>query len=263
MKVPEYADQYGLSLRTVYHAIYAGRLSGRRGPAGWDLDDIPLAISDRWRVPDELLALPDYVLALLWYNATISGDAILIRNTDPYAPLTVAKYLRGSVWQSARNAMTATWVFKAQSPALSGALRELGFSGRTDPDRMPPPVDPVRAAQALMETHGAMGRQLQYPWRHPKDKRFARYIPKFGVSGAAAIIQVYADTLHAMGIIPVRKLCPAANGTTRELHFTAQPQLHSIYNAFAGLTPGNSDFWIRYLAHISQPPIPYNSCDLH
>lgn len=257
MTTAEYAAKYGLSTRAVYWAIYSGRLHGKRGPSGWDLDDAPPSVSDRWRAPEELTSLPDYILALIWYNATTSRDAILIRNTDPYVSRTVAEYLRGSVWESKRNAKTPTCIFKAHSPALAQALREIGFSGRSDSDRMAPPVDPLLAAQAFTETHGSLLFALRYSRRDSLDKQYAYYVPRLDVSGAVAIVQSYVDTLHGMGIIPRRRLSPAANETSREISFTSQKQLIGIGNALSASTPRHDVFWSRYFAHIAQTPISY------
>lgn len=257
MTTAEYAKRYGLNIRAVYYAIYSGRLHGKRGPSGWDLDDSPPSVSDRWRAPEELTSLPDYILALIWFSATITGDAILIRNTDPYIPKTVAEYLRGSVWESKRNAKTPTCIFKAHGPALAQALREIGFSGRSDSDRMAPPVDPVLAAQAFTETHGSLLFALRYSRRDSLDKQYAYYVPRLDVSGAVAIVQSYVDTLHGMGIIPRRRLSPAANETSREISFTSHKQLIGIGNALSAAIPCHRAFWDRYYEHIAQPPKSY------
>lgn len=181
----------------------------------------------------------------------------MIRNTDSYIPKTVAEYLRGSVWESQRNAKTTTWIFKAESLALTKSLREMGFSGRKDLDHMPPPVDPVLAAQAFTETHGSLLFALRYSRRDSLDKHYAYYVPRLDVSGAVAIVQSYVDTLHGMGIIPRRRLSPAANETSREISFTSHKQLIGIGNALSASTPRHDVLWSRYFAHIAQTPISY------
>lgn len=258
MTTKEYAAKYGLSLKAVYHKVYGGRVTLRRVNGNIDIDDTPPAPSDRWRLPEELLSLPDYELALLWYTATICGTGLIVRNTDCYFAQKIAEALRGCVWSSQRNARGPTWVYKADSRALTDALRSLGFTGRKDPYKMPPPTDPLIAAQALLETHSHLGWALQYERRHRGDKRYAYYIPEVGVSGSEAIINAYAEALCNAGIIPPRKLSPAANGTTKLLYLTAQKQLRAIYDKFSTAEKRHAEYWERYERHISSPIIPHN-----
>lgn len=257
MTPADYAKRYGFSRLAVYHAIYDGRVQGVRTEAGWDLIDVPPISRSTIRDEDELYDLPDYVFSLLWYNATISGDAILVRNKDAYAPSTIGRYLRGSEFCARRRTCDA-YVLKITGVRLVAALRELGFSGRKDTDRLPPPVDPMAAAQALLETHGMFGWQLCYSHRYPRDKRYAFYRPKVGVSGSDAVVQAFADALHDARLIPERRLDSCANGASRYLFITSAAQLAAVGDAFAGAEPRHTDFWERYGKHIAHPIISYD-----
>lgn len=210
----------------------------------------------RTRKASEISSLPDYIVALIWYNATISGNAILIRDTDPYVPRTVAQYLRGNVWESQRNAQSKTWVYKAHGKDLVRELKNLGFTGRENLDRQPAPVDPIISAQVLMETHASLGYALQYDRHHPRDKGHAYYTPRITIVGAEAVIRSYADTLNTLGAIPHRKLSPAANHVSQSLRITSRSQLEAIRDALMG-EPCHRDFWDRYNGHIAAPSIPY------
>ena len=257
MTVKEYAAKYDISIRAVYHGLYSGRIAGEIGLGGWNLNDSPPTKSARFRSSDELAALPDYELAIIWHTASICGDSIQIRNTDPYYGRTVSKVLHGSLWCSSRNAKSQTWIYKASGQALVDALKSMGFSGRKNPDRQPPPVDDLIAARVLMETRCSLTWALRYKIRKSTDKRNAYYTPSIKIAGSSADLQQYVDTLCNKQIIPPRKLYHAANGTTKVLSIASQEQLHSIYDVLAQGERSHCEWWDRYCKHIESPIIPY------
>uniref|UniRef100_UPI00289C6D70 hypothetical protein n=1 Tax=Oscillibacter sp. TaxID=1945593 RepID=UPI00289C6D70 len=137
------------------------------------------------------------------------------------------------------------------------ALKSMGFSGRKNPARQPPPVDGLIAAQALMETRCSLTWALRYKSRKSTDKRNAYYTPSIKIAGSAADLQQYVDTLYNKQIIPPRKLEHAANGTTKVLSIASQEQLHNIYDALTQGEHSHRVWWDRYYKHIESPIIPY------
>ena len=259
MTTAEYAARYGLTGRAVYHAVYAGRIPYSRQNGRLILEDTPPAVHPRFRKPEELTELPDYILALIWFNGTISGDSILIRSKDPAIPDLIASAIRSSVWQ--RDGIREQRICKISSPAIADALRALGFSGRKDADRIPPPVEETALAKAFMESHTSLGFALQYDRRAPGDKSRAYYTPRVTFCAAPAIVDRFALALAALDIAPLKRPAAAANGTSAVYVITSRTQLE---NASRTLSPdldgyGNPAFWARFDAHAARHTIPYDT----
>ena len=257
MTVTEYAARYGLTERAVYHAVYAGRIPFTRQGGRLDLEDTPPAVHPRFRKPEELTELPDYILALIWFNGTISDDSILVRAKDPAIPEIVASAVRSSMWQ--RDGDRKQRVCKICSPAICEALRSLGFTGKKDSDRLPPPVEETALAKAFMESHSCLGFALQYDRHAPGDKSRAYYTPRVTLCAAPGIMDAFALALTSLGIAPLKRTASAANGKSAIYVITSRAQLE---NASRVLSPeldgfGNRAFWNRFDSHASAKTIPY------
>ena len=257
MTPTEYAARYGLTERAVYHAVCVGRIPYTRRGGRLDLEDVPPTASTRFRRPEELTDLPDYILALIWLNGTISGDSILIRNQDPTIPEIVASAIRASTWD--RGGRRNQKICKIGSPAICAALRDMGFTGRKDLGRVPPPVDELPLAKAMMESHSCLGYALQYERHGTGDKSRAFYTPRVTLCSAPAIIDSFALALTALGIAPLKRPAAAANGRSAVYVITSRAQLQA---ASRTLSPdldgfGNRTFWDRFDAHAAEPTVPY------
>lgn len=259
MTVSEYAAKYGITHRAVYYAVYAARLCCTRADGRIDIPEQPPPPTGRFRQADELLDLPDYILSLIWLTGTISGDAILIRNTDRYFADVVSHHIDSSVWSRQRPDGRSQYVCKISGKGIVQALRELGFAGSKDACRLPPPVEPLIFAKSFAETHTSFVWQLQYDRHRPRDKRYARYAPCITSCAAPAILEGYADALHALGIAPARKISPAANSISACIRYTSHTQLKAMHTLLSpDLGSGTHiDFWAAFDDHISTPPVPY------
>lgn len=203
--------------------------------------------------------LPDYILALIWFSCTISGDAILIRNTDPYVVNTIARRLGVSVWERPNKREGVRAVCKIERVSLVESLRGIGFTGIQDEDRIPPPVDTLALAKAFAETHTTFGWQLRYDRRHSRDKDHAYYIPRLQYCARPKIMQAYVDALTELGCTPPRQLYTAANGVSVAVIYTSQTQMAAMHRVLSPPVDGetNEDFWERFYLHINAKPIPY------
>lgn len=259
MTVQEYAVKCGVSVYAVYHAVYAGRIRYTRTDGRIDIPDQPFPPDSRLRQADELLDLPEYILSLIWFTGTISGDAILIRNTDRYYIDTVARHISASTWGRKRPDGRDQYVCKIAGVGLVQALHDLGFTGSKDADKQPPPVSTLAFAKAFAETHTSFVLQLRYNRRHPGDKRFAYYVPCISSCASPAILETYAYALNTLGIAPTRKIAPASNGTSALLRYTSNAQLRALHAQLSiDLGSGtHTAFWAAFDTHITQPPIPY------
>lgn len=204
--------------------------------------------------------LPDYILALIWFSGTISGDAILIRNTDPYVVNTIARRLGVSAWERPNKREGVRAVCKIERVSLVESLRGIGFTGIQDEDRIPPPVDTLTLAKAFAETHTTMGWQLHYDRRHSMDKDYACYIPRIQYCARPKIMQAYVDALAGLGCTQPRQLYPAANGVSATVIYTSQKQMLAMHRVLSPPVDGESheDFWERFYLHINAKPIPYH-----
>lgn len=204
--------------------------------------------------------LPDYILALIWFSGTISGDAILVRNTDPYVVNTIARCVGVSVWEQPNRREGVRAACKIDRVALVESLREIGFSGVQDEDRIPPPVDTLTLAKAFAETHTTFGWQLHYDRRHSMDKDYACYIPRLQHCARPKIMQAYVDALAKLGCAPPRLIHAAANGVSAAVIYTSQKQMVAIHRVLSPPVGGETheDFWERFYLHINAKPIPYH-----
>lgn len=256
MTVLEYSERYNMSPTAIYKALYAGRISFTRQNGRFDLSDLPPAIHSRFRRPEEFAALPDYILALIWFNGTISDNTILVRHKNPDIPETVASAIRASVWQRHGD---KEHVCKIGSMTLSNALRELGFTGKKDIDRKPPPVEPVAFAKAFTESHSCFGFALQYDRHHPGDKSKAFYTPRITLCSSTSIAETFALSLAVLGVAPMKRTARAANGKSAIYEVTSRSQLKNISRV---LSPdldgfGLHSFWSDFDIHASHKTIPY------
>lgn len=257
MTVAEYASRHGLTEKAVYHAVYAGRIPFVRRGGKLDLEDVPLAVHPRFRRPEELTELPDYILALIWLNGTISGDSILVRHKDYAIPETVASAIRSSVWQ--RDGNRTQRVCKICSPAICAAIRDLGFSGRKDLDRLPPPVDEIALAKAFFESHSSFGFALHYARNAPGDKSRAYYSPRVTLCAAPGITDTLALALTSLDIAPLKRTAAAANGKSAVYIITSRGQLETASRVLSPDLDGYGlpGFWERFDAHAAAKAVPY------
>ena len=210
------------------------------------------------RIDGTAFDIPDYILALIWFTSTISGDAILIRNTDPYIAKTIARRIGVSGWIQNTRERTRQ-VCKISRVSMIETMREIGFTGAQDENRLPPPVDTLALAKAFAETHTTFGWQIRYDRRHRMDKDFAYYIPRLQYCARTKIMQAYVDALASLGCTQPRLLFPAANGTSATVNYTSHAQMDAIYRVLSTPIDGETheDFWERFYAHINSNPIPY------
>lgn len=257
MTVAEYAARFGMTKRAVYHAVYAGRVPCSRQDGRLSLQEIAPAVHPRFRKPEELTELPDYILALIWFAGTIAGDAVLVRHKDPTIPQTVASAIRSSVW--IREGERAQTVCKIDSPVIVSALRSLGFSGKKDLGRIPPPVDVLPFAKAFTEAHCCLGFALQYDRHAPGDKARAYYTPRITLCAAPAIADQYALSLAALDIAPLKRTARAANGMSSVYTVTSRAQLENLSRALSPALDGYGmpGFWARFDAHAAAKAVPY------
>lgn len=255
MTVTEYAAKHSVTEKSVYHAVYDGRLPRQYIGSRLDLPDIPFPPNARYRKPEELTELPDYILALIWFTGSISGDTILIRHSDPCIAQTISKHIKSAAWEREK-----TTVCKISGHGIVSALRSLGFSGKKDNERTPPQIEPLPLAKAYLETHASLARALRHD-RHKPGKENGYYIPCVKLCASPAIIESLTLALCYLGIAPIRRISPAANGKSAALTYTSNNQLRAMHTALSiDLGSGtNTAFWERFDAHISAPYIPYQT----
>lgn len=253
MTVTAYAAKYGITERAVYHAIYDGRLPRCYAGRNLDLPDIPFPENTRYRKAAEISDLPDYILSLIWFTASICGDAVLIRHQDSEIHRIISQYIPASVWD--RESTTVTKICGIQ---IVNQLLYYGFSGKSNAARTPPPVDPLPMAKAYLETHTSLTRALIHD-RHNPGRENARYHPAISFCASEPVIDSLSLALCYLGIAPIRKTSSAANGTSRMLKYTSSDQLRTMHTTLSvDLGSGtNAPFWSRFDAHICTPPIPY------
>ena len=254
MTVAEYAAKYGVTDRAVYHAVYDGRLPKSYNGACLDIPDIPFPDNGKMRRRAELYDLPDYILSLIWFTGSITGDAIVIRHQDQELHNIIRAHIRASAWSR-----ESTLVTKINGVEIVSCLRELGFSGKKDAARIPPSTDPREMAKAYFETHTSFTRELRHD-RHNPGRENASYHPAITFCASAPIIDALVLALCSLGVSPMRKISPAANGTSATIKYTSHSQLtamHSLLSPDLG-SGTNAAFWDRFDAHICTPPVPYN-----
>ena len=254
MTVAEYAAKYGVTDRAVYHAVYDGRLPKNQKGARLDIPDIPFPENIKMRTRAELYDLPDYILSLIWFTGSIIGDAVIIRHQAQELHNIIGAHIRASAW-SREN----TLVTKITGVEIVSCLRGLGFSGKKDAARIPPPTDPREMAKAYFETHTSFTRELRHD-RHNPGRENASYYPAISFCASPPIIDALVLALCALGISPLRKASPAANGTSATIKYTSHSQLaamHSLLSPDLG-SGTNAAFWDRFDAHICTPPVRYN-----
>lgn len=253
MTVAEYAAKYGVTEKSVYHAIYDGRLPKIHEGARLDLPDVPFPENRKMRRRAELYELPDYILSLIWFTGSILDDAVIIRHQDQELHNIIGAHIRSSSWTREN-----TYVTKINGVEIVSCLRGLGFSGKKDAERTPPPVEPREMAKAYFETHTSFTRALCHD-RHNPGRENASYHPAITFCASHSIIESLVLALCTLGIAPMRTISAAANGTSATIKYTSRPQLvamHSLLSPDLG-SGTNAAFWDRFDAHICTAPVPY------
>lgn len=253
MTVAEYADRYKVSRSAVYHAIYAKRIDCSRNGRRFDLPDVPFPGCSLLRDPAELTGLSDYILALIWLNGSICDNAIVIRHADPYVVSAIASNIKSSTWQRENTNVT-----KIVGVQIVRAFRDMGFTGKKDADRNPPPIEPLPLAKAYIETHASLTRILRHDRKNP-GKENAYYKPCVKVCAAPAVMEALIFALQYLDIAPYRRVSPAANGKSATVTYAAASQLQKMHSV---LSPDfghgtNAAFWDKFDEHISQALVPY------
>lgn len=254
MTISEYAKKNGITENSVYHAVYRGRIPFVYVGNRLDIPDTPFPDNERLRKPSELSELPDYILALIWFCGSVSGDAILIRHHDCRIHEIISAYIKCNTWERDK-----TIVSKIGGVAIIGQLKSYGYFGKINSNRTPPPVEPLSLAKAYLESHTSFTRYLRHDLHNP-GKENGSYIPSISFCSSAAILEAITFAFYYLNIAPIRKLSAAANGTSRVLKFTSPHQLRDMHRI---LSPDfgygtNSEFWERFDSHISTPPIRYS-----
>ena len=255
MTVAEYSAKYCVTESAVYHAVYDGRLPQNYNGARLDIPDIPFAENRKMRNRAELYDLPDYILSLIWFTGSISGDAVIIRHQDQDLHNIIGAHIRASAWSRENTRVT-----KITGVEIISCLRELGFSGKKDAARIPPPTDPREMAKAYFETHTSFTRELRHD-RHNQGRENASYYPAITFCSSSNIIDALVLALCTLGVSPMRKISPAANGTSATIKYTSHSQLTAMHSMLSpDLGSGtNAAFWDRFDAHICTPPMPYKA----
>lgn len=252
LTVAMYSAKYGVPESTVYSGLYCKRLQGQRTEAGWLIEDVPPPLR-RSKVGAAVIDdFYDYELALLWLNSTIVDDTIVIRSKDGFVPSYFSEKLDCALWRRDKG----TFVCKISSTSLVHSLRGLGFTGRKDHALSAPDVDQSEFSAAFVESRSSFVRQLRYDRRHPMDKTHAYYVPAISMCASYAIMDSAIDALCSLGIIPLRKLSPAANQSSATLRITSAGQLSSILNVLSAYGK-NAVFWDAFELHIKQGRQPY------
>ena len=252
LPVSAYAAKYGIPVFTVYSALYAGRIRGERSGTGWLVEDAPPPPRGAKKASAKVSDLSPYELALIWLGATISGDAVILRSKDGFVPSYFADKLGCALWQRE----SGSFVCKISSVSLVRSLRELGFTGRKDPDLAAPVGSGPEFAAAFVESRSSFVRQLRYDRRHPMDKQHAYYVPAITMCASYPMLETVAVILHDLGIIPPRQLYPAANRSSATLKITSRLQLDAIRNQLSAYGK-NAVYWASFDRHISQAHQPY------
>ena len=252
LTVAMYAEKYGMTESTVYSGLYSKRLKGQRTEAGWLIEDVPPPLRRSKAGSAVIEDLDDYELTLLWLNSTIVDDAIVVRSKDGFVPSYFAEKFDCALW--CRD--TGTFVCKISSIALVNSLRGIGFTGRKDHALSAPDVGRSEFSAAFVESRSSFVRQLRYDRRHPMDKTHAYYVPAISMCASYAIMSAAVDALCSLGIIPLRKLSPAANQSSATLRITSAGQLSEILNTLSAYGK-NAVFWDAFELHIKQGRQPY------
>lgn len=253
MTVTEYAVLHGVSQNAVYHAIYARRIVYTYIGSRLDVPDVPFPENSKIRKPTELTELPDYILALIWFNSSICGDSIVVRNADPYVISAIAENVKTTSWSR-----VDTNVAKITGVQIVKAFKDMGFTGKKDTNRNPPPIEPLPLAKAYIETHASLTRFLQHDRTKP-GRENGYYKPCVKVCAAPAVVESLVFALQYLDIAPYRRVSPAANGKSVTVTYTSLIQLQAMHSALSvDFGDGtNSEFWKKFEEHISQEPIPY------
>lgn len=252
LTVCAYAKKYGIPESTVYNSLYSGRIKGKKGDHGWMVDDVPPPMYKSKAKSVKIEALDDYDLALIWLNGTIIDNAVLLRSMDEFVPSYFAKKFGCTSWRK----QGGTFVCKISSKALVHILRKRGFTGRKDIALAAPDIDDAAFAAAFIESRASLVRQLRYARRHARDKAYAYYVPAIAMCASYPIMESAVEALHNLGIIPRRKLYPAANRSSATLKITSRTQLNAIHNVLHAYGE-NAAFWETLSGHIQSPHQPY------
>ena len=252
LTVAMYSEKYGVPVSTVYSGLYCKRLQGQRTEAGWLIEDAPPPLRRSKAGAADIDDFDDYELSLLWLNSTIIDNTIVIRSKEEFVPAYFAEKLDSALWCRANG----SYVCKISSISLVNALRKLGFSGRKDHDLSAPCVGQPEFAAAIIESRASFVCQLRYDRKHPTDKTHAYYVPAISMCASYAIMSYAVDALHSLGIIPLRKLSPAANQSSATLRITSAGQLSAILNVLSAYGK-NAVFWDAFELHIKQGRQPY------
>lgn len=249
LTVSAYAGKYGMPKSTVYKNLYAKRIKGERTEGGWLVADAPPPLKHS---KNNVEVTNDYDLTLLWLNATIMDDGvIMIRSKDDFVPSYFADKYGCALWLME----CGQYACKISSVALVHSLRERGFTGRKDSELIAPDVSDVEFAAAFIESRASFTRQLCYD-RRTRDKAHAYYVPAISMCASYPLMAAAAGALHRLWIIPPRQLSPAANGTSAMLRITSYAQLDAARNVLS-VRGKNSAFWEQFDLHIQQPRQPY------
>lgn len=194
----------------------------------------------------------DYELSLIWLNATITDDAVVLRSRDKFVPAYFADKLSCALWRRE----SGTYVCKISSVSLVRSLREMGFTGRMDHALAAPDAGAAEFASAFVESRASFVRQLRYDRRHPMDKQHAYYVPAISMCASYPMMLTVVDILHGLDIIPRRKLYPAANQSSATLKITSCAQLEAIQTQLS-IHGRNAAYWEAFGRHIKSAQQSY------
>lgn len=253
LSVSGYAEKYCIPESTVYSGLYTGRIKGERTENGWLIEDVPPPLRNAKAHAATIEDLDHYDLALLWLNSTIMEDSIVVlRSKDEFVPSYFAEKFGCALWRRE----SGSFVCKISSISLVHSLRELGFTGRKDHALSAPDGGGAAFAAAFIESRASFVRQLRYDRHHPMDKKHAYYVPAITMCASTPIMLSVVDVLHSLGLIPARKLYPAANQTSSTLKITSFAQLDAIRNELS-VCGKNAVFWESFDRHIRVSHQPY------
>lgn len=252
LTVSEYAEKYLIPESTVYSGLYTKRIRGERTENGWFVEDDPPPLRRAKSYSVTIEDFDQYDLALLWLNSTIMGDTIVLRSKNEFVPSYFAEKFDCALW--CRD--SGTFVCKISSISLVHSLREIGFTGRKDHSLSAPDVNGAEFASAFIESRASFVRQLRYDRRNPMDKMHAYYVPAISMCASYPIMSSVVDVMHDLGLIPRRKLYPAANQSSATLKIASFAQLDMIRNELS-VCGKNAVFWESFDRHIKNSHQPY------
>ncbi|MCD8052235.1 MAG: hypothetical protein LUE89_11265 [Clostridiales bacterium] len=240
--------KYGIPSSSVYRSLYSGRIEGTLVDGRWDVKDVPPPPLYSKMSSATLGDLTDYEIGLIWLNGTLSGKNLLIRSKGEFLPKYFSGRIPGSLWQHGGGGQ---FVFKTGSMQLLAELREIGFTGRKDAALCPPPVNPLDFAAALVESRCSFSRQL-----HHSRNRQRYYAPCVRFCASYPIMEQFVSTLSETGVIPPRKLTPAANQTSATLRITSREQMEEMHCLLSPIGQ-NQSFWDEFWVWAHSPKTPH------